>query len=240
MAAGVLIVEPNVRYVAETVVLLTSLGAKRSECNEGRRICDLFETKRAHRKILDLNKDATAGGASDDCVEEGVRRLLERDQVQKRDDDDSDLCLPQVFIDGIYVGDYYDLQGLEDDGILGRILRREICVKCYRPRNKESPTCDECGVSFEEVLPGKMLVEDTLAMEVEKGDGQFIDEDCNSGSDERFSAFAAIALKRKTVKPKVAPVAVKKRRSASQDQADRGRKEICRARSCRRLRFCEK
>ena len=51
---------PLTDYVAEVVVLVTTLGAKRTEFNAGRRVRDLLEIKRVHHKIIDFNRDARA------------------------------------------------------------------------------------------------------------------------------------------------------------------------------------
>jgi len=203
-----LLVEPNKRYVAECIVLLTSLGAKRAERCAGKSVCDLLEIKHVHRKVLDLNKDVAFGQGSEDMVEGGVRRLLEREQVKKSDDDEADLCLPQVFIDGVFAGDHTELQGLEDDGLLGRILRREICVKCYHDRPKDAKLCGHCCVTFEEVLPGKMTIEEATLDINDGAKCDVLDEDCESGSDERYKACKASMDKapRKGLKPKAGGV----------------------------------
>lgn len=190
---SVLLVKPNRRYIAEVVVLLTSLQAKRSEYNNGRRACDILEVKHVHRKVLDLNSDVTAGNETSELVEGCVRRLRERDQVQKSKDDDADLCLPQIFIDGIFAGRADELQGLEDDGLLGRILRRELCVKCFAPRSSDQFACADCGSTFEEVLPGKMTIDDCITMDQEDR-ARVLDEDCNSGSEDRFNRYAEKCL----------------------------------------------
>ena len=41
--------------------------------------------------------------------------------------DEDDLVLPQVFIDGLFVGNGDDLQGFEDDGLLDDLLMRKKC-----------------------------------------------------------------------------------------------------------------
>jgi len=167
--------------VSEVVVLLTSLGAKRTEFNAGRRICDLLETKRVHRKILDLNKDVQL----DETVAKSFQRLVERDQVLTSEDE-SDLCLPQIFIDGCYAGGDLELQNLEDDGLLGRILRRQVCVKCHAARSADSMVCGNCGFEFEEILPEKYTMDDALDnCEADPRD----DEGCESDSEIRFDAY---------------------------------------------------
>ena len=45
MLSGPVRVQPEVKYVAEVVVLVTSLGAKRTEFNAGKRARDLLEVK---------------------------------------------------------------------------------------------------------------------------------------------------------------------------------------------------
>jgi len=190
-------VDPNRRYVAEAIVLLTSLGAKRVELNDGKRACDLLEIKHGHRKVLDLNRDVSGANELDEMVESAVARLLARKQLVKNIDDRSDLCLPQIFIDGCFAGDFHGLQGLEDDGLLGRILRREICVKCYFERKGAGQLCKNCGITFEEILPDIMTINDAEIVD-DRGDiTGVIDEDCASGSDERYEAYTKRFLQKK-------------------------------------------
>ena len=43
---------------SQVVILLTTLGAKRTEFNAGKRARDLLEIKRVHYKTVDFNRDA--------------------------------------------------------------------------------------------------------------------------------------------------------------------------------------
>mmetsp|Transcript_124000 Transcript_124000/g.246912 ORF Transcript_124000/g.246912 Transcript_124000/m.246912 type:complete len:418 (+) Transcript_124000:35-1288(+) len=183
-------VPPNPNYVAEVVVLLTSLGAKRSELNAGRLACDLLEIKRAHRKVIDFNLDARAGrDAGEDMAIERLEAKNSNLRVEA-----GDLPLPQIFVDGVYLGDTAKLQSLEDDGLLGRILRRQLCVKCLRRKSCDSMYCRFCRLEYEEVLHGHMRIEDELVQYY----GTYTDEDrqeeeSDSGddADDRFTAYEA-------------------------------------------------
>ena len=73
------LVRPHSQYVAETVVLLTSMRSKRTEYNACKAAIDLLETKAVHRKVLDLNKDAQAG--TEQYVASALARLAETDQL---------------------------------------------------------------------------------------------------------------------------------------------------------------
>ncbi|CAD7954258.1 unnamed protein product [Amoebophrya sp. A120] len=154
-------VKPSAAYTAEVVVLITTLGTKRTEFNAGQRARDLLEIKRAHFKIIDFNRDARA----QTTVVQGkaIAKLSSEQSKWRRlhTDDDDDLILPQIFIDGLYVGDADDLQGLEDDGLLDALLRREKCPcrngkagLCNADREEDQKNCGRCGERFQELLPG--------------------------------------------------------------------------------------
>ncbi len=53
-------VRPDEEYTAEVVILITTLGTKRTEYNAGKKARDLLEIKRVHHKIVDFNRDARA------------------------------------------------------------------------------------------------------------------------------------------------------------------------------------
>eukprot|EP00811_Abedinium_folium_P008281 NODE_17650_length_932_cov_8.267081.p1 GENE.NODE_17650_length_932_cov_8.267081~~NODE_17650_length_932_cov_8.267081.p1 ORF type:complete len:181 (+),score=46.85 NODE_17650_length_932_cov_8.267081:172-714(+) len=151
-------VPPDVRYTAEVVVLLTSLGARRAECSAGKRAVDLLEIKRVHHKIIDFNRDArqALGG---DAENRAIQRLMAKNRLQSGNEE---LVLPQIYIDGHLIGDAHDLQGFEDDRQLDAILSREACVACNRRREPASMQCPSCWVRYEEILKGVMSIEEKL------------------------------------------------------------------------------
>lgn len=154
-------VVPDPKYSAEVVVLVTTLGAKRAEFNAGKRARDLLEIKRVHHKIIDFNRDARQAG-SGEAENQAIKKLMDDGKLQTGDNDD--LILPQVFIDGLYIGDAVELQGLEDDGFLERMLVRRACVNCNdQTRKPSSSQCQQCWAKFEEILPGLMTIDDELA-----------------------------------------------------------------------------
>mmetsp|Transcript_1644 Transcript_1644/g.5067 ORF Transcript_1644/g.5067 Transcript_1644/m.5067 type:complete len:452 (-) Transcript_1644:103-1458(-) len=181
-------VPPNPNYIAEVVVLLTSLGAKRSELNAGRLACDILEVKRAHRKVIDLNMDARAG--LENGEDQAIERLEARNEAVRNEA--GELPLPQIFVDGSYVGSTETLQALEDDGLLGRILRRQLCLRCHQRKASDSMTCPSCGAMFEEVLPNNMTIQEELRRYYGKYSREDQDEeDTDSGSEagERLTAY---------------------------------------------------
>lgn len=159
MLCSTIRVKPDERFRAEVVVLLTTLGAKRTEYNAGRRARDLLEIKRAHHKIVDFNRDARQAGTGEAEIM-AINKLMQTNKLQTGEDDD--LILPQVFVDGFYIGDAVTLQGLEDDNVLDSILSRTMCVSCGATREPSSMKCSRCSETFEEIMPGKMLIQDAL------------------------------------------------------------------------------
>lgn len=174
MAVPPVRVPPDPKYSAEVVVLVTTLGAKRTEFNAGKRARDLMEIKRVHHKIIDFNRDARHAGTGE-SENIAIRKLMEQNKLKTGQNDD--LVLPQLFVDGLYIGDANSLQGLEDDGLLESILLRRACPKCCDLRREpDSKQCVKCGEKFEEILPGLMTIEQLLRDLAMINEGDF-DED---------------------------------------------------------------
>jgi len=169
-------IRPDDRYVAEVVVLVTTLGAKRTEFNAGKRARDMLEIKRVHHKVIDFNRDCRSGmGSTGMQMEQVIERLTQEPTKSRRlqtecIDGDEDLCLPQIFIDGLYLGNAEQIQSLEDDGILDQILLRQICpartegIKtkedcCGARRTAGDVHCRVCKSSFEELMVNLQTLE---------------------------------------------------------------------------------
>lgn len=167
-------VPPDPKYSAEVLVLLTTLGAKRSEFNAGKRARDLLEIKRVHHKIVDFNRDARQAGTGE-AENQAIQKLNMQGKLQTGDNDD--LILPQIFIDGHYIGDANALQGLEDDRMLDDILLRRACMKCNDTRRvPDSKQCVSCEEKFEEILPGLMTIEQVLRELAMVAEGDYEDD----------------------------------------------------------------
>ncbi|CAE7710267.1 LOC34620909, partial [Symbiodinium pilosum] len=183
MLSGPVRVQPEIRYVAEVVVLVTTLGAKRVEYNAGKRARDLLEIKGVHHKVIDFNRDARQAGTGD-AENKAIQKLMEDRRLQTGGN--NDLILPQVFIDGNYVGNASDLQGLEDDDLLENILLRRVCVRCGSTRRTPDMTqcpMPACGASYQEILPGEMTISQAL-QELAHHDDDFDDEYYEDGEEE--------------------------------------------------------
>jgi len=188
MLSGPVRVQPELKYVAEVVVLVTTLGAKRVEYNAGKRARDLLEIKGVHHKVIDFNRDARQAGTGD-SENKAIQKLMEDRRLQTGSN--NDLILPQVFIDGIYVGGAADLQGLEDDGLLNNILLRRSCVKCGSDKRKPDMTqCPSCWAEFKEILPGELTIEQKFR-ELVTGDDE-LDEEYDEDVEEEFGEEDAV------------------------------------------------
>merc|ERR1712187_483956 len=153
-------VQPDTKFTAEVVVLLTTLGAKRTEYNAGKRARDLLEIKRVHHKVIDFNRDARQAG-NGEAENKAVQKLMSDNKLKVGDD--GDLVLPQIFLDGIYTGNADSLQAFEDDGDLEEMLLWQKCIACGKARAPDTKNCKACGTEFEEILPDMMTIEEHLA-----------------------------------------------------------------------------
>eukprot|EP00931_Biecheleriopsis_adriatica_P081113 TRINITY_DN54468_c0_g1_i1.p1 TRINITY_DN54468_c0_g1~~TRINITY_DN54468_c0_g1_i1.p1 ORF type:complete len:385 (+),score=87.66 TRINITY_DN54468_c0_g1_i1:25-1179(+) len=180
-------VAPKTEYIAEVVVLVTTFGAKRSEFNAGKRARDLLEIKGVHHKIIDFNRDARQAGTGE-AENKAIQKLMMEGKLQTGDN--KDLTLPQVFIDGQFVGNASDLQGLEDDALLENILLRKACMKCNdQSRTPEMPSqCKRCWEKFQEILPGLMTLEQALQEFARLNADEFDDDDEDYEEDEAYIA----------------------------------------------------
>jgi hypothetical protein len=156
-------VPPRADYTAEVVLLVTSLGVRRHEFNTSKEVTDLLEIVRAHYKVIDFNMDTggdlmnTSGPAKPEL--EVVRRLYQTHRV-RQDTADGLICLPQVIIDGVNIGDHTSLQALEDDELLHGILMRTVCAQCHAPRTGEY--CYKCKTLFQEMMPKHQLKDELI------------------------------------------------------------------------------
>lgn len=198
-------VPPNPRYVAEVLVLRSSLGAKRRELNAGRAVLGLLEVKRVHCKVIDLNTDARAG--FEDGENEALQKLKDLGRLNK--EGEGDLALPLVFIDGWRVGNNYDLQNLEDNGVLGRILRRELCVNCYEKKDKDMMNCFACKTKYAQIIVDNKDIAAILSDYYERpytsGDMQEEDNCSEGDSDLRYMEFEEERNKQKPKPPPAVP-----------------------------------
>eukprot|EP00928_Gymnodinium_smaydae_P081299 TRINITY_DN64848_c0_g1_i1.p1 TRINITY_DN64848_c0_g1~~TRINITY_DN64848_c0_g1_i1.p1 ORF type:complete len:188 (-),score=43.19 TRINITY_DN64848_c0_g1_i1:45-608(-) len=154
-------VPPDPKYTAEVVVLLTTLGAKRVEYNAGKRVRDLLEIKRVHYKVVDFNRDGrVALDEGEDIANRAIHMLGSSNRLHTGGD--GDITLPQIYVDGQYIGDATDLQYLEDEGRLEGALIRRQCIACGQSREVDTKQCRGCWIQFEEVLPGLLTVEEAL------------------------------------------------------------------------------
>jgi hypothetical protein len=158
-------VAPDRRFLAEVVVLVTTLGVKRDEFNASNRARDLLEIFKCHFKVIDFNLDTnvevqTASSRVNQADLEVIRTLYAQKKLMQ-DPTDGLIVLPQILVDSVNIGDFSDLQALADEGVLERILLRELCPKCLRSRKETK--CRFCDEVFQELMPSRHTIEDTLA-----------------------------------------------------------------------------
>jgi len=171
-------VAPDRKYPAEVVVLVTTLGVKRHEFNASTRARDLLEIAQCHFKVIDFNLDTNIEAASDlvsnSRVNEQDLQVIRTLFAQKKlmqDPCDGLIILPQILVDSVNVGDFSDLQALADEGVLERILLRELCPKCLRPRKGlMHAKCRFCDENFQALMPQRQTIDDALALFLQQRD----------------------------------------------------------------------
>jgi len=127
----VVTVPPKDEYTAEVVVLVTSLGARRKAFNSSRRAVDLLDIKGVPYRIVDL--------ASRECLE-GESKAIAQAAVHcvSLVKEGGEPILPQIFIDGKYIGTDVELQELEDEEQLTALLTRVSEISNTPPQRKKS------------------------------------------------------------------------------------------------------
>eukprot|EP00397_Hematodinium_sp_SG-2012_P047103 GEMP01053439.1.p1 GENE.GEMP01053439.1~~GEMP01053439.1.p1 ORF type:complete len:206 (+),score=44.14 GEMP01053439.1:117-734(+) len=195
-------IRPDDRYTAEVVAVITSLGAKRPEYNAGKRVRDLLEIKRVHHKIIDFNRDCRGAlGITGTQMDRVIERLTQEPMAARRlqtetSEGDEDLVLPQIFIDGLYVGNAEEMQSLEDDGLLEKILLRQICPArkdgietrddfCGAKRSPSDKQCRKCQSSFDELMSNLQTLDEAI-LQIDREEAQEFtsDDEYDTAEDE--------------------------------------------------------
>eukprot|EP00743_Colponemidia_sp_Colp-15_P009512 GILK01010402.1.p1 GENE.GILK01010402.1~~GILK01010402.1.p1 ORF type:complete len:267 (-),score=27.10 GILK01010402.1:31-831(-) len=158
---------------AEVVLYITTLGAQRKEYDDSYRLKSLLDAKKITYDAIDLNMDMAIG---DNILPHPLRfktrEDLAADGTLKRLN--GLIPIPQVFIDGVFVGGLDEVQELEDAGYLTPIVSRQRCpyVDCATPRNPKIMTCSGCWRRFK-LLKSKIqhLLDNTALAAANSVDG---------------------------------------------------------------------
>lgn len=108
-------------------VYTTSLHANRVEYDHSQQAIQLFTVKGVSFEEIDLNNKEAVSNSRMRAVLYSFRELYKI----KRSNNISTWPLPQVTVNGVYIGGYLELQYLEDSGDLDKILSSKRCAHVY-------------------------------------------------------------------------------------------------------------
>lgn len=79
--------------------------------------------------------------------------LLKMDPLES----DGTILLPQIFVDGVYIGNDVALQDLEEDNDLDWIINRRACGACLSDKEEDMDVCPNCNQVFKTIIPPELV-----------------------------------------------------------------------------------
>lgn len=70
---------------------------------------------------------------------------------------DGTILLPQIFVDGVYIGNDVSLQDLEEDNDFDWIVNRRACGACLAEKEEDSEVCPSCNQIFKTIVPPELV-----------------------------------------------------------------------------------
>ncbi|PFH36686.1 hypothetical protein BESB_048780 [Besnoitia besnoiti] len=155
---------PDTGEVAEIVLITTSLGSIRRQFFASQRLRNFLDCKGVVYIIIDSNRDTSSAKNLKDVElfkEWKANRILKA-TPETEDSADPEIIIPQVLVDGVFVGDEVVLQDFEEDGDLDWIFSRAACPACLHEKAPDAPSCPSCGVPFRTLIPPQYIAEGHL------------------------------------------------------------------------------
>lgn len=79
--------------------------------------------------------------------------LLKMDPLES----DGTISLPQIFVDGVYIGNDVSLQDLEEDNDFDWIINRRACGACLSDKDEDMEVCPNCNQIFKTIIPPELV-----------------------------------------------------------------------------------
>eukprot|EP01067_Filipodium_phascolosomae_P009367 Filipodium_phascolosomae@DN8347_c0_g1_i1.p1 len=137
-------------YVAELIIIGTTLGAVRMQCKHTESAQRLIKIK----QTLIWGVETYFGDCNTDSCNELAKRTYQWLKACQILDLQNRPELPQIIVDGVNIGNLDDVQTLQDRGLLDPLMQRRVCGNCLstarRPYHRQ---CLDCGIGFKLIFP---------------------------------------------------------------------------------------
>lgn len=152
---------PDTGEVAEIILVTTSLGSIRRQFFSSQRLKNFLDCKGVVYIIIDSNRDTSSAKNLKDIElfkEWKANRILKVTE-ETEFNPEPEIIIPQVLVDGVFVGDETVLQDFEEDGDLDWIFSRAACPACLHEKPPDAPSCPSCGVTYRALIPAQYVAE---------------------------------------------------------------------------------
>ncbi|EEA06775.1 uncharacterized protein CMU_014510 [Cryptosporidium muris RN66] len=159
---------------AEVVLLHTSLSGIRRHFFASLRAKQFLDVKGVVYYQIDANRDFSSAANLGDAQ---LFDKLKADGLLKLDPlaSDGTILMPQIFVDGVFIGDDIAIQDLEEDNDFDWIISRKACGACLSDKDEDAQICPNCNQAFKTLVPPELIY---------SGSVQQIYRGCNTGTQE--------------------------------------------------------
>ncbi|KAF7458109.1 Thioredoxin-like protein [Cryptosporidium felis] len=141
---------------AEVVLIHTSLSGVRRHYYGSLRAKQFLDVKGVVYYQIDANRDfSIAANLGDSEIFDSLKNegMLKMDPLES----DGTILLPQVFVDGVYIGNDVSLQDLEEDNDFDWIINRRACGACLSDKEEDAEICPNCNQVFKTIVPPELV-----------------------------------------------------------------------------------
>ncbi|KAJ1613758.1 hypothetical protein OJ253_69 [Cryptosporidium canis] len=141
---------------AEVVLIHTSLSGVRRHFYGSLRAKQFLDVKGVVYYQIDANRDFSIAANLGDSE---IFDRLKSDGLLKEDPLESDgtILLPQIFVDGVNIGNDVSLQDLEEDNDFDWIINRRACGACLSDKDEDMEVCPNCNQVFKTIVPPELV-----------------------------------------------------------------------------------
>ncbi|OII74998.1 uncharacterized protein cubi_03108 [Cryptosporidium ubiquitum] len=139
---------------AEVVLIHTSLSGIRRHFYGSLRAKQFLDVKGVVYYQIDANRDFSIA-ARDSEIFDNLKNegLLKMDPLES----DGTILLPQIFVDGVNIGNDVSLQDLEEDNDFDWIINRKACGACLSDKEEDMEICPNCNQVFKTIVPPELV-----------------------------------------------------------------------------------